>query len=118
MEIHPAFRQLLTKNYWNLTSGNSRNLIIPLILFYRVSPKGTKSADLPAWQSAKAELMIGRKAAKALGFTIPESFLLACEVFAQSAHVRMHRKAFAKVGCNGLVGWCRPVTGLLRRLFR
>jgi putative ABC transport system substrate-binding protein len=38
--------------------------------------KGTKPADLPVEQASKYQLIINLKTGKALGLTIPESFLL------------------------------------------
>jgi putative ABC transport system substrate-binding protein len=38
--------------------------------------KGAKPAELPVEQSDKFELVVNNKTAKALGLTIPESFLL------------------------------------------
>jgi len=38
--------------------------------------KGEKPADLPAMQPGKFELFVNLTTAKALGLTVPESFLL------------------------------------------
>ena len=38
--------------------------------------KGTKPADLPVEQASKYQLTINLKTAKALGLTLPESFLV------------------------------------------
>jgi hypothetical protein len=41
-----AFQVLLTRNYWNLTSGTPRNLTILLTIFYRDCLAGRRQAEL------------------------------------------------------------------------
>ena len=73
--IHP-FRDYLRAGGLMSYGANNADLFRQTADIVDKILKGTKPADLPIEQPTKFELVVNQTAAKALGLTIPESFLL------------------------------------------
>src|SRR5262249_7882846 len=72
---------------------------------------GASPADLPIDQATKFEFVVNVKAAKAIGLTVPESFLAGAEeVIEGSAAISSHSWAAVRPhGCSARAGTSRPM---------